>query len=86
MKLFREWSSKWPEDHKIKLKEKLFEMDAGFGEKLNHEILNGFSATNGTSGSSTPTEQAPPIAELQNEAIVAWYNNDDDNNNNNNNE
>lgn len=69
--MFREWSSKWPEDHKIKLKEKVCEIDTNFGEKLNHEILNGFSNANGTSGSSTPTEQAPPIAELQNEAIVA---------------
>lgn len=71
VKLFKEWSAKWPEDNKIKLKEKICEIDASFGEKLNQEILNGYSNGNGTSGSSSPTDQAPPIAELQNEAIVA---------------
>lgn len=68
MKLFKEWSAKWPEDYKIKLKEKICEIDAAFGEKLNHEILNGYSNGNGT---ASPTDQAIPIAELQNEAIVA---------------
>lgn len=71
VKLFKEWSAKWPEDNKIKLKEKICEIDVSFGEKLNQEILNGYSNGNGTSGSSSPTDQAPPIAELQNEAIVA---------------
>lgn len=69
--MFKEWCANWPEDYKIKLKEKICEIDAGFGEKLNHEILNGYSNRNDTSGSSSPTDQAPPIAELQNEAIVA---------------
>lgn len=72
MKLFKEWSAKWPEDNKIKLKEKICEIDAAFSEKLNQEILNGYSNGNGTSGTSSPTDQAPPpIAELQNEAVVA---------------
>lgn len=70
--MFKEWSAKWPEDYKIKLKEKIWEIDAGFGEKLNQEILNGYSNGNGISDSGTSSpEQAPPIAELQNEAIVA---------------
>lgn len=68
VKLFKEWCAKWPEDYKIKLKEKICEIDAAFGEKLNQEILNGYSNGNGT---SSPTDQAIPIAELQNEAIVA---------------
>lgn len=74
VKLFKEWSSKWPEDYKIKLKEKIGEIDGNFAEKLNKEILNGYSNGNGSvgSGTSSPTDQAPPIAELQNEAIVAW--------------
>lgn len=73
MKLFKEWSGKWPEDYKIKLKEKIGEIDGNFAEKLNQEILNGYSNGNGSvgSGTSSPTDQAPPIAELQNEAIVA---------------
>lgn len=71
VKLFREWSSKWPEEHKLKLKEKVCELDTVFGEKLNTEILNGYSNGNGLdSGSSSPVEQ-PPIAAIQNEAIVA---------------
>lgn len=71
VKLFREWSSKWPEDHKLILKEKVCELDAAFGEKLNKEILNGYSNGNGLdSGASSPVEQ-PPIAAIQNEAIVA---------------
>lgn len=49
VKLFKEWSAKWPEDNKIKLKEKICEIDTAFGEKLNQEILNGFSNGNGTS-------------------------------------
>lgn len=71
VKLFKEWSAKWPEENKIKLKEKICEIDAAFSEKLNQEILNGYSNGNGTSGTSSPTDQAPPIAELQNGAIVA---------------
>lgn len=72
VKLFKEWSAKWPEENKIKLKEKICEIDAAFSEKLNQEILNGYNLNgNGTSGTSSPTDQAPPIAELQNGAIVA---------------
>lgn len=71
VKLFKEWSAKWPEENKIKLKEKICEIDAAFSEKLNQEILNGYSNGNGTSGTSSPTDQAPPIGELQNGAIVA---------------
>lgn len=74
MKLFKEWSAKWPEDYKIKLKEKISELDGNFAEKLNQEILNGYTNGHGSAGSGTssPTDQAaPPIAELQNEAVVA---------------
>lgn len=34
MKLFREWSAKWPEDFKIELKEKVLEIDPTFEERL----------------------------------------------------
>lgn len=73
VKLFREWSSKWPVDHKLKLKEKVCEIDVSFVEKLKQEMSNGFTNGNGTaasSGQSTPTEPQPPIV-IQNEAIVA---------------
>lgn len=69
VKLFREWSAKWPEDHKMKLKEKVCEIDATFGEKLNKEILNGYS--NGDDVAAAEPADQPAIA-IQNEAIVAW--------------
>lgn len=34
VKLFREWSAKWPEDFKIELKEKVLEIDPTFEERL----------------------------------------------------
>lgn len=71
VKLFREWSSKWPADQKLKLKEKVCEIDASFVDKLKEEITNGFTNGNGVaSGQSSPTEPQPPIL-IQNEAIVA---------------
>lgn len=63
VKLFREWSAKWPEDLKIKLKEKILELDGEFGEKLSAEIAETNALVNGTT---------PPAAELPaNEGIVA---------------
>lgn len=73
VKLFKEWNAKWPEDYKFELREKIVEIDSNFAGKLSQEIFNGYSNGNGSvgSGTSSPTDQAPPIAELQNEAIVA---------------
>lgn len=67
VKLFREWNTKWPEEHKLSLKEQVTEIDAPFGEKLKEEILNGFSGENGT---STPVESQPPVI-IQSEAVLA---------------
>lgn len=69
VKLFREWSAKWPEDHKIKLKEKICEIDAAFTEKLNREILNGYS--NGDDIENESSADQPTAIAIQNEAIVA---------------
>lgn len=52
----------------MKLKEKVCEADATFGEKLNHEILNGYS--NGDDVAAAEPADQPAIA-IQNEAIVA---------------
>lgn len=38
MKLFREWSSKWPDQLRSKLIDKLNELDSDFGTKLNDNI------------------------------------------------
>lgn len=67
MKLFREWSSKWPAELKERLETKVLEIDPEFGEKLKSEassIPNG----NGVLEENT-TELASPI--IQAEAIVA---------------
>lgn len=44
VKLFNEWSSKWPESHREKLVERLTELDADFGRQLQRE-LSGEAAT-----------------------------------------
>lgn len=38
VKLFREWSAKWPEDVKLKLKDKVLEIDPTFGDRLDAEL------------------------------------------------
>lgn len=38
MKLFREWSSKWPDQLRSKLIDKLNELDSDFGQKLNENL------------------------------------------------
>lgn len=55
IKLFKEWSSKWPEDMKIKLKEKVIELDGKLGEKLEEELSNVL-----TNGSSTDVVAQQP--------------------------
>lgn len=70
VKLFREWSPKWPEEHKLLIKEKLSEIEPAFGEKLKDEILNGFTNGNGVSPESSPTDPlAPQLIKI--EPIVA---------------
>lgn len=39
VKLFREWSAKWPMDLKLKLKEKVLEIDPAYFERLNGELV-----------------------------------------------
>jgi len=59
IKLFREWSPKWPIEFRHKLKEKIIEMDSNVGEKIINEIkihngesnhLNENGNANGTTG------------------------------------
>ncbi|XP_011181865.2 uncharacterized protein LOC105211888 [Zeugodacus cucurbitae] len=38
IKLFREWNKKWPSDLKLKLQEKVTEIDSKVGEKITKEI------------------------------------------------
>ncbi|XP_055373871.1 uncharacterized protein LOC129607147 [Condylostylus longicornis] len=39
IKLFKEWTPKWPEDMKLKLKAKIAELDSKIGEKVEQELL-----------------------------------------------
>lgn len=68
MKLFREWSSKWPAELKERLETKVLEIDPEFGEKLKSEIIPSIPNGNGVLDENTP-EISTPI--IQNEAIVA---------------
>ncbi|XP_017004988.2 uncharacterized protein [Drosophila takahashii] len=47
IKLFREWSPKWPIEFKCQLQEKISEIDAKVGEKIINELRGPHSAHNG---------------------------------------
>ncbi|GAB0097792.1 uncharacterized protein DMENIID0001_134610 [Sergentomyia squamirostris] len=59
VKLFREWSSKWPQNIKEKLSEKVAEIDPGFKEKFNTELqsmqTNGSNCSDSSNGDKSPT-------------------------------
>ncbi|XP_059610995.1 uncharacterized protein C14orf119 [Phlebotomus argentipes] len=62
VKLFREWSSKWPQNIKEKLSEKVSEIDPTFGDKFSSE-LEGLQ-TNGTeSAESESNDKSPTTAQ-----------------------
>lgn len=75
-KLFREWSVKWPEATKDRLKEKLSELDETFLSKVEEELKviengNGHSHTNGSAEEHHDAEEeveeveSPIISEPQ---------------------
>lgn len=68
VKLFREWSSKWPAELKERLETKVLEIDPEFGEKLKSELSSSIPNGNGILEENT-TEISSPI--IPNEAIVA---------------
>lgn len=74
VKLFREWSSKWPEDLKIKLKEKVIELDEKLGERLQDE-LKSLGPTPLTNGNAEPTavedSEEPEVAPVQDSVAPA---------------
>jgi hypothetical protein len=75
MKLFKEWSPKWPDNIKTKLVEKINEMDEEFGEKLQQElssvlsvVANGSTSSNGDLNSDDfPT---PEVQIEENEILI----------------
>lgn len=59
IKLFKEWTPKWPEEMKIRLKEKIIEMDSKVAEKIILELKSASGVevtTNGNSPSDEPAE------------------------------
>ncbi|XP_055679612.1 uncharacterized protein C14orf119 [Lutzomyia longipalpis] len=56
VKLFREWSSKWPQNIKEKLSEKVAEIDPTFGDKFTNELQ--ILQTNGTNSSVSEASDA----------------------------
>uniref|UniRef100_A0A1B0DE21 Uncharacterized protein n=1 Tax=Phlebotomus papatasi TaxID=29031 RepID=A0A1B0DE21_PHLPP len=64
VKLFREWSSKWPQNIKEKLSEKVAEIDPGFGDKFTSELQTLMTNGNGTNSSAPESDTSPaaPVA------------------------
>ncbi|XP_014092497.2 uncharacterized protein [Bactrocera oleae] len=57
IKLFREWNKKWPTELKLKLQEKVTEIDSKVGEKITKEIMpNAEEQVNGCNGNAVATE------------------------------
>ncbi|XP_052866881.1 uncharacterized protein C14orf119 [Anopheles cruzii] len=54
VKLFNEWSIKWPEEFKIKLMDRLEQIDGPIAARIRAELLDGSS--NGVTDEATPRE------------------------------
>lgn len=59
MKLFREWSKKWPEATKERLKEKLTELDSGIMEKIEEELKLWENGQGHTTNGDVAAEELP---------------------------
>lgn len=57
IKLFKEWTPKWTEDLKLKLKEKVIELDGKIGEKLNEELSTVITNGNGLDSDNELAEE-----------------------------
>lgn len=60
VKLFNEWSSKWPETHRSKLLERLTELDASFGAQVHRELAGEPRTTPNSSSTDDPEEFGDP--------------------------
>uniref|UniRef100_A0A034WC36 Uncharacterized protein n=1 Tax=Bactrocera dorsalis TaxID=27457 RepID=A0A034WC36_BACDO len=64
IKLFREWNKKWPAELKLKLQEKVTEIDSKVGEKITNEITpNANEHVNGCNGDAVATETFDEVNE-----------------------
>lgn len=63
VKLFNEWSSKWPETHRTKLLDRLTELDATFGAQVHRELSGEPRTTPTPSCSDDPEEFGDPGSE-----------------------
>lgn len=60
VKLFNEWSSKWPDAHRSKLLERLTELDATFGAQVHRELSGEPRTTPNPCSSDDPEEFGDP--------------------------
>lgn len=60
VKLFNDWSSKWPETHRSKLLERLTELDATFGAQIQRELSGEPRTTPTPSCTDDPEEFGDP--------------------------
>lgn len=60
VKLFNDWSSKWPESHRTKLLERLTELDATFGAQVHRELSGEPRTTPTPSSTDDPEEFGDP--------------------------
>ncbi|XP_039947659.1 uncharacterized protein LOC120766309 [Bactrocera tryoni] len=64
IKLFREWNKKWPAELKLKLQEKVTEIDSKVGEKITNEITpNANEHVNGCNGDTVAAETGDEVNE-----------------------
>lgn len=69
IKLFKEWSPKWPEEMKNRLKEKIIEMDSRVAEKIILE-LKAASGVEVTTNGNSPSDEPAELFNGNNDNIV----------------
>lgn len=81
--MFREWSAKWPAEHRIKLQDKVQLIDRAYGDRVARELLgdrskgvNGFAHLDNFHQSTeadtdhTESRAQPVIVPVQNEQVL----------------
>ncbi|XP_055907273.1 uncharacterized protein C14orf119 [Eupeodes corollae] len=70
IKLFKEWSPKWPEEMKNRLKEKIIEMDSKVAEKIIQELKSASGIEVTTNGNTTPESESVELVVNGNNVAV----------------
>lgn len=73
VKLFKEWSSRWPDPLRSKLVDKLNDLDSDFGQKLNESLeallennVEETTVSNHNNNTATTTDDIVPSIEITN--------------------